>query len=187
MEGQKTDQVLFNSNLLLLCYHKIIYHIILDKHRNINYIDIVFLTGLLSMINIYKPKTFLFLLFLLSIVIINYNIIANGHFHLDENGLFNFHAHPYSKGNDNLPFYPKHKHTQIELIYLTQIIHFLCFIFIFLFILFIPTKKRWYFNNKILTKEEGEGENGVLIVTKEGKNFSISVPEIDKIIGVQIN
>jgi len=48
-------------------------------------------------------------------------------------------------------------------------------------------KKRWYFDNKVLTKEEGEGENGVLIVTKEGENFSISVLEIDKVIEAQIS
>ena len=47
-------------------------------------------------------------------------------------------------------------------------------------------KKDWYFKNGILTEDEGEGENGVLIVTKEPENFGISIPEIEKIINTII-
>ena len=43
-------------------------------------------------------------------------------------------------------------------------------------------KKNWYKENGILTPEEGEGENGVLITTEEKENSGISVPEIDEMI-----
>lgn len=47
-------------------------------------------------------------------------------------------------------------------------------------------KKRWYKDNNILTPEEGEGVNGVLIITEESENTGISVPEIDDIIKNQL-
>ncbi len=43
-------------------------------------------------------------------------------------------------------------------------------------------KKDWYYKNRIWTKDEGEGENGVLIITKETEKGGISVPEIDDVI-----
>jgi hypothetical protein len=43
-------------------------------------------------------------------------------------------------------------------------------------------KLEWYRSNKILPHEEGEGENGILIVTQDGERGEISSKEIDQII-----
>jgi ATP-dependent exoDNAse (exonuclease V) alpha subunit len=43
-------------------------------------------------------------------------------------------------------------------------------------------KKKWYFDNKILTLEEGEGERGTLIISEDTERGGISVPIIEKLI-----
>ena len=95
-----------------------------------------------------KIRIYVIFLCLLSITLINYNIVANIHVHLYESGQFGFHTHPYSKGNDDLPLSPKHNHTKIELLYLTQIINTFSFSIIILLISFllIPRKKKCSYN-----------------------------------------
>lgn len=46
----------------------------------------------------------------------------------------------------------------------------------------MKTLKDWYYKNNIWTRDEGEGERGVLIITKENEKGGISIPEIDNVI-----
>ena len=87
-----------------------------------------------------KLRKIVILVCLLSIAVIHYNIIVNGHCHVNENGQFYFHGHPYPKENDHSPFYPKHTHTKREILYFSQILKALSFFIVFLFILFISIK-----------------------------------------------
>jgi len=83
---------------------------------------------------------------LVTIVFVNYTIIVNGHFHVDENGHIVFHSHPYSKSNNSLAF-PKHHHTKFELFIIAQTVNTLSlFLVVLLFIhFFLPTRKKFHF------------------------------------------
>lgn len=106
-----------------------------------------------------KIKKIIILLCVLSVTVINYNIIVNGHFHLDENGQFYFHGHPYSKENDHSPLHPEHKHTQLEILYFSQILKLLSFFLIFLLIIFISTKTRSF-----LSQDYNRSEFNLLLI-----------------------
>ena len=101
------------------------------------------------MTNINKIKPYLVVFLLLTIVYVNYSIIVNSHYHLDEKDGIIFHSHPYSKENGGSPLSPKHNHTKLDLFFLAQIINILSLFLIFLFIiyLFVLTKKRCYYNH----------------------------------------
>jgi hypothetical protein len=62
----------------------------------------------------------------------NLNIFYFGHYHITEDGLPIFHAHPYQKENhENRPF-PNHSHTKSELLQLAIIVELLSFLILFL-------------------------------------------------------
>jgi hypothetical protein len=77
-----------------------------------------------------------------------YNTMANGHYHLDNNGQVVYHFHPNADSNESDSPYAQHNHSDVEytvfdMLANTHIVLAIAFIFA-LFSIIVAIKKVWY-------------------------------------------
>jgi len=80
------------------------------------------------------------ILFCFAFVLASYNVMINGHFHIDACGHIIFHAHPYAEHNDSDQPAKNHSHSKFQLLVyeiITTLI-FLLTVILLLFRIFLP-------------------------------------------------
>jgi hypothetical protein len=80
-----------------------------------------------------KTRPFVLILFLLSLVWVNFNLYYFTHSHLDLSGNIVVHAHPYQNQDKQDRSTPTHSHSKTEFVFLAFIYHVLSTFTLFLF------------------------------------------------------